>query len=230
MNIAEKLKDAPKGMKLYSPMFGKVTLKEVGNIEKDAPIVVTVCKDLDVRFTKEGYYYTCYEGSECVLFPSYELRDWSKFHIHKPGTFLATKNDGSAFILKGYDEKGYPVAFAGIDSMRSLTVKPGSTNKWTTDDYRLAFPTEIALLIEKLRENGYEWNEETLELKIKKVKEEPNTKRKMEELKEAATPLIKYLCENYHPHVTAIVTPTSAEVLESIGCVRNIVSVTLKTS
>lgn len=41
-------------------------------------------------------------------------------------------------------------------------------------------------------------------------------KKKLEELKEAAKPLIKYLCENYHPHVTAIVTPTSVEVMEGI--------------
>ena len=39
-------------------------------------------------------------------------------------------------------------------------------------------------------------------------------KKKLEELEEAAKPLIKYLCENYHPHVTAIVTPTSVEVME----------------
>ena len=31
--------------------------------------------------------------------------------------------------------------------------------------------------------------------------------KKLEELKEAAKPLIKYLCENCHPHITAIVTP-----------------------
>lgn len=30
---------------------------------------------------------------------------------------------------------------------------------------------------------------------------------------EAARPLIKWLCENWHPHVTAIVTPTGAELL-----------------
>ena len=29
-------------------------------------------------------------------------------------------------------------------------------------------------------------------------------------------PLIKFLCENCHPHVTVIVTPTNAELLE--GC------------
>ena len=46
--------------------------------------------------------------------------------------------------------------------------------------------------------------------------------KKLEELKEAAKPLIKYLCENYHPHITAIVTPTSIEVMEGIQSVSNI--------
>lgn len=47
-------------------------------------------------------------------------------------------------------------------------------------------------------------------------------KKKLEELKEATKPLIKYLCENYHPHVTAIVTPTSVEVMEGIQAVPNV--------
>jgi hypothetical protein len=40
-------------------------------------------------------------------------------------------------------------------------------------------------------------------------------KEKMEDLKKAAEPLIKYLCENHHPHMTVIVTGTSVELLES---------------
>lgn len=39
---------------------------------------------------------------------------------------------------------------------------------------------------------------------------------KLDELKKAAEPLIKYLCENHHPHVTAIVTGTSVELLEGL--------------
>jgi hypothetical protein len=42
-----------------------------------------------------------------------------------------------------------------------------------------------------------------------------NTDR-LDELKEAAAPLIKWLNDNYHPHVTAIVTPTSVELLEGV--------------
>lgn len=45
---------------------------------------------------------------------------------------------------------------------------------------------------------------------------------KLTEFKLAALPLIKHLAENYHPHVTAIVTSTSAELLESKQSVNEI--------
>jgi hypothetical protein len=41
-------------------------------------------------------------------------------------------------------------------------------------------------------------------------------KDKLEKIKAAAAPLIKLLNEEYHPHVTAIVTTTSVELLEGI--------------
>jgi hypothetical protein len=40
--------------------------------------------------------------------------------------------------------------------------------------------------------------------------------------KEAALPLIKYLAENHHPHVTAIITSTSAQLLEGIKTIGEI--------
>lgn len=33
---------------------------------------------------------------------------------------------------------------------------------------------------------------------------------------EAAKPLIKWLCDNCHPHVTVLVSPTNAELTESV--------------
>lgn len=41
-------------------------------------------------------------------------------------------------------------------------------------------------------------------------------KPSQEKLEAAAKPLIKYLSENYHPHVTCIVDATHAEVLEGL--------------
>ena len=44
----------------------------------------------------------------------------------------------------------------------------------------------------------------------------------LENLESASSPLIKYLCDNYHPHVSAIVTPTSIEVLEGLESIPKI--------
>ena len=41
------------------------------------------------------------------------------------------------------------------------------------------------------------------------------THEQMESFKQAALPLIQWLNENVHPHHTAVVTQTSAELLES---------------
>ena len=45
---------------------------------------------------------------------------------------------------------------------------------------------------------------------------EKEVRERGESFKQAALPLIKWLCENMHPHVTAIVTPTSAELTEGV--------------
>lgn len=55
-------------------------------------------------------------------------------------------------------------------------------------------------------------------VKIKVHGEELN-ESKFEEL---ARPMLKYLCENYHPHVTVVITPTSAELLEGLKTIGNV--------
>lgn len=77
INIAEILKDCPKGTKLYSPLFGEVTLEEV-DTECTALIKIKYNANICSKFFKTGLYYN-YEGAECLLFPSSEMRDWTKF-------------------------------------------------------------------------------------------------------------------------------------------------------
>lgn len=43
---------------------------------------------------------------------------------------------------------------------------------------------------------------------------------KMLEMEKAAKSLVKFLCENCHPHVYVIVDPTSAELVEGISMVK----------
>jgi len=37
-----------------------------------------------------------------------------------------------------------------------------------------------------------------------------------QELEKLARPIMQFLNENFHPHVTVIITPTSAELLEGL--------------
>lgn len=43
-----------------------------------------------------------------------------------------------------------------------------------------------------------------------------NTTELRTSFEDAARPLIKWLCENKHPHHSVIVTPTGAELLEGV--------------
>lgn len=80
LNLVEILKDCPEGTKLYSPVFGDVELDNI-DIHYDHPIRV-LCKYGDESFSKEGRLFFNYDG-ECMLFPSKEQRDWSKFKPNK---------------------------------------------------------------------------------------------------------------------------------------------------
>lgn len=83
INLCEILKDCPKGTKLYTPIIGEVMFQR---IEELAPYQIIVCPpdDLDdlYYFTKEGKYYKTKVG-ECLLFPSKDQPDWSKWECPK---------------------------------------------------------------------------------------------------------------------------------------------------
>ena len=77
LNLVEILKDCPKGTKLYSTSFGDVRFEEITN-STFYPIAVKQADGYVTTFTADGKMNYQYNG-ECVLFPSREQRDWSKF-------------------------------------------------------------------------------------------------------------------------------------------------------
>ena len=78
IDLTNVLKHCPEGTKLYSPIVGEVDLIEIRD-EEDYPIITK--KGVSYYgFTKEGFYYAD-EGEECLLFPSKDQRDWSKFKV-----------------------------------------------------------------------------------------------------------------------------------------------------
>lgn len=86
LDLTKILKDCPKGTKLYSPLFGEVTLNSI-NPDFKYPIEVMIDGDDDGEgwntFTKDGRYCDR-EGAECLLFPSMNCRDWSQFRKPEP--------------------------------------------------------------------------------------------------------------------------------------------------
>lgn len=77
LNLVEILKDCPSGTKLYSMIHGEVELVECQNVP-DRPIVVKLIDGSYENYATRGLLDEFYDG-ECVLFPSKDQRDWSKF-------------------------------------------------------------------------------------------------------------------------------------------------------
>lgn len=172
MNIAEILKYCPKGTKLYSTVFGEVTLDEV-DIHDIYPIVVRRFNYLRTSFDKEGHYLEDYPGAECVLFPSKEQKDWNEFRLPvKAGDIMMSKDGGRPFIFKKYKShcrgKGecFSDFYCGINKFGKLEIKPETTNDpyWTMDFTIPASEEAKKELFDKMEEAGYKWNANTLKL------------------------------------------------------------------
>lgn len=80
IDLCEILKDYPRGAKLWDDKFGEVTFS--GIIGGDKPISVVIDDGVGAFYTKEGYRSPV--KTECVLFPSKDCRDWSKWKHKKP--------------------------------------------------------------------------------------------------------------------------------------------------
>ena len=74
INIAAILNDKPNGLRLYSPIFGECTFCCVREDTND--ICVKKHNGVIEYFNSEGLYFAL---GEVMLFPSKEMRDWSKF-------------------------------------------------------------------------------------------------------------------------------------------------------
>lgn len=111
INIAEILKDCPKGMKLYSPIYGTVELLKV-NSNSVYSIMTATSIDRAGSFTSEGLLYEKYPSAECLLFPSSEMRDWTKFF--KRGDVVRSIDDGAQAVFKGWESDDYTSFYASI--------------------------------------------------------------------------------------------------------------------
>ena len=111
INIAEILKDKPKGTKLYSSACGKCKLEEVD--DKSFKISFYNSK-FGFMNGGEGYLDKngkLYDDGECVVFPSKEMRNWSKF-AWKKGDVLVSNDGKCKVIFERFDDDTY-TSFVG---------------------------------------------------------------------------------------------------------------------
>ena len=104
-NIAKILKDKPEGTKLWTDMFGSVTLY----------VVTDACDAFQVKhhnkepwFDEDGKLYE--EGVLCI-YPSKSMRDWSKF-AWKKGDVLVSNDGKCKVIFERFDDDTY-TSFVG---------------------------------------------------------------------------------------------------------------------
>ena len=72
------LKDCPKGFKLYSLVHGEVKFSDIDTDPISPWVYVTDDNNVCIEYTSDGKYSPIHNG-ECILFPSKDQRDWSKF-------------------------------------------------------------------------------------------------------------------------------------------------------
>ena len=80
IDLTKILKDCPEGTKFYTPIWGEVTFIKIRK-DKDClyPIHIHTNMSKCITLTKEGYFFNNRADLECILFPSKDQRDWSKF-------------------------------------------------------------------------------------------------------------------------------------------------------
>lgn len=88
IDLTKILKDCPKGTKFYTSVWGEVTFNTINK-----GCLYPICIYADgyseyTNLTKDGRYLNI-PNSECIIFPSKDQRDWSKFTApwYKNGKF-----------------------------------------------------------------------------------------------------------------------------------------------
>ena len=166
-NIAEILKNKPRGTKLYSMIHGKCSFEAV----TDEIFKINFCTS-KFGLTQSGEctlikFGNMYDGGECIIFPSKEMRDWSKFSWKKGDVLIS--NDGGTEVIfdKWYDDtytSFYCKHYLNSEDKNKIVYYEEflcTTARYSLEDKDTA-QTYIKAIEEKL---GGELNRETFEIK-----------------------------------------------------------------
>ena len=167
IDIAEILRDYPKGTKLYSPMFGECEL--IGVDDSKYPIVIKAQRidgAISKGIMKDGRYFDGYKDAECSLFPSDKMRDWDKFF--KRGDVVYNPNGEMLAIFEGWVNDDYTEFNTTINYYKDHTF--GKEEVCDTECFVKANDEQKTLFIAEAEKyyNG-KYNPETLQVETVKV-------------------------------------------------------------
>ena len=214
INLVDILKNCPKGTKLYSTVHGEVEFCKITD-NNYYPISFSFKNKYDDQcisiVTADGKH--CFNtNGECVLFPSKDQRDWSKFNINTElidGEIYYIKTKMSEWIYiyrKNHTYKtmhyaailnNYLIEFNNICTTHNKDIKL----------IRKATEKEKLLLFEMIEKNGRKWDADKKEL----VKIEPkfniSTLRHFDKVLVRDYDKQMWKCDFYNSHVKELNTP-----------------------
>lgn len=151
-NIAEILKNKPKGTKLYADAFGELSIEKICT-EDNIGITLSDNGGTDWLFYNDGKY--SWRG-ESILVPSKEMRDWNKF-AWKKGDVLVNSR-GLKILFDRWANDNYTSFYA-------KTINLGEDAFLDTNLHTLASEKEAKSFIKCIEERlGGKLNLETLEI------------------------------------------------------------------
>lgn len=175
INIVEILKDKPQGTKLYSSACGKCKLEEVD--DKSFKISFYSSK-FGFMNGGEGYLDKngkLYDDGECVVFPSKEMRDWSKFSWKK-GDILVNKDTEVHIIFDGFKDDTYKTFhgqyYLWEEEEGSIVNFEENEDYMQTSEFSKANKEDAQKYIRQIEKRlGYKLNFETLKIEKSEFKD-----------------------------------------------------------
>lgn len=171
IDIYEILKKEEYGTELYTPICGKVWHSGMANDKDSAKAIWTEDEagkehffDKNGKVSKEG---------EILLFPSNEMRDWSKFF--KYGDILVNEDGDAHIIFKGFDDYTYKT-FKGnyylLENEGSTVTFGEYEDNLPTSEFNKANKEDAQEYIHKIeKELGGKLNLETLKIEKSEFKD-----------------------------------------------------------
>ena len=172
INLAKILNGKPVNTKLWSPLFGDVY---TSNIYSEDTIIVVNHHAESSSFYNNGKYFNHAEA-EPLLFPSKEMRDWSKF-AWKKGDILVTEDGSTKVIFECFEDNTY-LTFKGKYCLQKTNIDETfivDTNGNLTECFSLQDKNIAQIYLYNIEDRiGGRLNMETLEIeKPKKPKKKP---------------------------------------------------------